>query len=47
MGIDLEVWVHAMETPREQLYYFTPDELATFRLATHVENRKALGSPKT
>jgi hypothetical protein len=47
MGIDLEVWVHAMETPREQLYYFTSDELATFRLATQIENRKASGSAKT
>jgi hypothetical protein len=35
MGIDLEVWVHAMETPKEQLYRFKPDELLALRLATH------------
>jgi hypothetical protein len=34
MGIDLEVWVHAMETPKEQLYRFKPDELLALRLAT-------------
>jgi hypothetical protein len=36
MGIDLEVWVHAMETPSEALYYFAPDELITLRLATQI-----------
>jgi hypothetical protein len=34
MGIDLEVWVHAMETPKEQLFYFKPDELISLKLAT-------------
>jgi hypothetical protein len=34
MGIDLEVWVHAMETPKEQLYRFKPDELLALKLAT-------------
>ena len=34
MGIDLQVWVHAMETPKEQLYYFKPDELLSLKLAT-------------
>lgn len=34
MGIDLEVWVHAMETPKEQLYYFKAEELAKLKLAT-------------
>ncbi len=33
-GIDLQVWLHAMETPKEQLYYFKPDELIALRLAT-------------
>lgn len=40
MGIDLEVWVHAMETPRDRLYYFTHDELLTLRLATHADSAK-------
>ncbi len=34
MGIDLEVWLHAMETPREALYYFQPSELLSLKLAT-------------
>ncbi len=34
MGIDPEVWIHAMETPNDQLYYFRPEELRTFKLAT-------------
>ena len=36
MGIDLGVWVHAMETPRDELYYFTPAELTELKLATKV-----------
>ncbi|HEY6618665.1 MAG TPA: hypothetical protein VIY68_03890 [Steroidobacteraceae bacterium] len=38
MGIDLEVWVHAMETPNDQLYYFRPDELLTLKLATDLDD---------
>jgi hypothetical protein len=34
MGVDLEVWVHAMETPKDKLYYFKPDELAALKLTT-------------
>lgn len=34
MGVDLEVWIHAMETPKDRLYYFRPDELLTLKLAT-------------
>jgi hypothetical protein len=26
--------VHAMETPKEQLFYFKPDELLSLKLAT-------------
>jgi len=33
MGVDLKVWVKAMQTPPAQLYVFTPDELSRFRLA--------------
>jgi hypothetical protein len=40
MGIDLGVWVHAMETPRDQLYYFTPAELLELKLATAVDDKK-------
>jgi hypothetical protein len=34
MGIDLAVWVHAMETPKDELFYFKPDELLALKLAT-------------
>lgn len=34
MGVDLDVWVRAMETPKERLYMFKPDELLAFKLAT-------------
>lgn len=38
MGIDLGVWVHAMETPRDELYYFTAAELTELKLATRVDD---------
>ncbi len=41
MGIDLEVWVHAMETPRDELYYFKRDELLALKLATQSSIRNA------
>ncbi len=34
MGVDLRLWVHAMETPRDQLYFLKPDELISLKLAT-------------
>ena len=34
MGVDPRVWVHAMETPKEELFYFKPDELLALKLAT-------------
>ena len=34
MGVDSQVWVHAMETPANELFYFKPDELQTLKLAT-------------
>lgn len=37
MGIDPRVWMHAMETPKEELFYFTPDELVGLKLATGVD----------
>lgn len=33
MGVDAEVWFHAMETPPREMYYFAPEELATLKLA--------------
>jgi hypothetical protein len=36
MGVDPGVWLHAMETPRERLFYFQPAELLTLKLATEI-----------
>jgi hypothetical protein len=38
MGVDLTVWVHALETPPRSLYYFTSEELADYNLATEIVN---------
>ncbi len=39
MGVDSQVWVHAMETPKDELFYFKPDELLSLKLATRQENK--------
>lgn len=36
MDVDPRVWIHAMTTPKERLYVFTPDELSELKLATKV-----------
>jgi hypothetical protein len=40
MGTDLQVWVHAMETPKHRLFYFRPDELLALKLATEAAGAK-------
>ena len=34
MGVNLQVWVHAMETPHDRLFVFKPDELKSLNMAT-------------
>lgn len=34
MGVDSQVWVHAMETPKDELFYFRPDESLALNLTT-------------
>jgi hypothetical protein len=34
MGINLQMWVHAMETPKEKLFIFKPDELKSLNIVT-------------
>lgn len=34
MGIDLQVWTHAMETPHDKLFIFKPEELKALNLVT-------------
>lgn len=36
MGVDPALWIHALETPPNQLYYLSPEELTTYRLATQM-----------
>ena len=40
MGINLQVWVHAMETPHDRLFVFKPDELKSLNMVT-----SAVGAP--
>ena len=32
--VDPAIWLNALETPPDQLYYFKPDELSQYRLVT-------------
>jgi hypothetical protein len=34
MGVDPGAWIKAMQTPKERLYIFRPEELKTYRLTT-------------
>jgi hypothetical protein len=34
MGVNLQVWVHAMETPHDRLFVFKPDEMRSLALVT-------------
>ena len=36
-GVDPALWLHALETPPQLLYYFTPEEMVELRLATRLE----------
>jgi hypothetical protein len=37
MGVGSGVWLHALETPPNQLYYFTEAELLDLKLATVIK----------
>jgi hypothetical protein len=34
MGIDPALWLHALDTPPQALYYFSPEEMGKYRLVT-------------
>lgn len=36
-GVDPAIWIHALETPPDRLYYFTPEEMTRFKLVTTFE----------
>jgi len=35
-GVDPALWLHALETPPDRLYYFNPEEMMRLRLATEL-----------
>jgi hypothetical protein len=45
MGISLQVWVHAMETPHDRLFVFKPDELKSLNVVTAVAVPVATPAP--
>jgi hypothetical protein len=56
MGINLQVWVHAMETPHDKLFVFKPEELKSLNIVTtaapvaspaQITPGPSLSSPKT
>jgi hypothetical protein len=46
MGVDLQVWTHAMETPAQKLYAFKKDELLALKLATNIGGKAAAESAR-
>jgi len=40
MGVDLKVWVHAMETPHDRLFIFRPEELKALNLITSLPDSR-------
>lgn len=45
MGVSLQMWVHAMETPKEKLFVFKPDELKSLNIVTAANAPVATASP--
>ena len=45
MGVSLQVWVHAMETPNNKLFIFKPDELKSLNLVTTAPNPAPVVTP--
>jgi hypothetical protein len=46
MGVNLQVWVHAMETPHDKLFVFKPDELKSLNLVTAAPAAPAAIAPR-
>ena len=45
MGVDPALWLHALDTPPQALYYFTPAELAKYGLVTEPAAATARSEP--
>src|SRR5437899_5006896 len=47
MGVSLQVWVHAMETPHDRLFVFKPDELKSLNMVTAAAASAPIAGPAT
>src|SRR6266576_1678677 len=47
MGVSLQVWVHAMETPHDRLFVFKPDELKSLNMVTAAPASAPIAAPAT
>jgi hypothetical protein len=47
MGVSLQVWVHAMETPHDKLFVFKPDELKLLNMVTSAPASAPAAGPVT
>jgi hypothetical protein len=47
MGVDPRLWIHAMETPKEELYRLKPEELMALKLATEHGDKPAAAAAAT
>jgi len=47
MGVNLQVWVHAMETPHDKLFVFKPDELKSLNMVTAAPASAPTAAPVT
>jgi hypothetical protein len=47
MGISLQVWVHAMETPHDKLFVFKPEELKSLKMVTAAPASAPVAGPAT
>jgi hypothetical protein len=47
MGVNLQVWVHAMETPHDKLFVFKPDELKSLNMVTATPASAPAAAPAT
>ena len=45
MGINLQVWVHAMETPHDKLFVFKPEELKALNIVTGTPTASVVPKP--
>jgi hypothetical protein len=47
MGVNFQAWVHAMETPHDKLFIFTPDELKSLNVVTSASATAAASKPQS